>query len=246
MFSPKSASTWSAVVLGLALLFVAATAYAIAGSRFGLVSYPNAFAWLDYIGRAGAVALIGCLVVLVLAVRSRNIGARIQAGAGTVILAALVATMIAYRVGPPPQPFINDVTTDLDDPPEFRAVLPLRPEGSNPAEYGGPEVAANQRQAHPEIEPLMTPLAPGEAFDRAVDVARQMGWDIVSADASRGIIEAVDTTPFFRFHDDVVVRVRPEGSGSRVDLRSHSRIGLTDLGKNAARIVEFIANFTES
>jgi uncharacterized protein (DUF1499 family) len=119
----------------------------------------------------------------------------------------------------------------------------LRPEGSNPVEYGGAEVAANQRAVHPEVQPIITELPQDQAFARALQVAEDMGWDIVAQNASTGVIEAVDTTTFFRFKDDVVIRARPNGQGSRVDLRSRSRVGLSDLGKNAARIMEYADKF---
>lgn len=239
MPSIKSTRTWAIAVLALATLLVIGAVYMIAGSRMGLVSYPTAFDSLRQIGWAGAaVALLG-VVATIMANRVRNGGAGL-AMAGTALMVAMVGLMAVYQVGPPPQPFMNDITTDLTDPPEFSAVVPLRPEGSNPIEYGGPETAANQRIAHPEVEPVISTLAPDAAFDRALEVAESLGWDVVARDRDAGIIEAVDTTPFFRFKDDVVIRVRPHERGSRIDLRSHSRIGLTDLGKNAARIMEFV------
>lgn len=141
---------------------------------------------------------------------------------------------------------INDITTDLEDPPRFEAVLAVRPPTSNPVDYAGPAVAAVQRKAYPRVRPISTPLSPEQAYDRALEVARDMGWEIVAAARDRGVIEAVATTRLFRFKDDVVVRVRPAPTGARVDLRSLSRIGRGDLGKNAARIVEFARRFSSS
>lgn len=239
MASLKSARTWSFVVLGLALCLIAATAYAIVGSRNGILGYRTAFTVLRWIAQAGAVAFVISAVVLLVSMRSREAGAKLYAGVATVLLAVLVATMVLNEAAPPPGPLLNDVTTDLDDPPRFVAVVPLRPAGSNPIEYGGAEVAANQRQVHPEVQPIESALAPDAAFARALEAAEAMGWDIVEANDARGTIEAIDTTPFFRFKDDVIVRVRATPNGSRVDLRSRSRVGLSDLGKNAARIMAF-------
>lgn len=237
--SSKSPRSWAIAVFVLALILLAAVVYAIAGARGGLIAYPSAFALLGQIGVAAAVVAIAGLVIWILAVRARSGGAALAAIA-TLGMAAMAACMYLYQSPAPPQPFMNDITTDLDDPPEFIAVLPLRPPGSNSAEYGGPEVAANQRRAHPEVQPLFSTLAPDAAFDRALEVADDLGWDIVAEDRASGRIEAIDTTPFFRFKDDVVIRIRPNEGGSRIDLRSHSRIGLTDLGKNASRIMTFI------
>lgn len=239
MPSIKSARTWSIVTLVLAVALLLAVVYVIAGSRNGLVSYPTAFGVLRQIGQCGAAVAVLAIVVGIIGRRSRSGGTQFAAVAAA-LMVGMVGYMYVYQVGPPPEPFMNDITTDLENPPAFSAVIPLRPENSNPIEHGGPEMAANQRQAHPEIEPVISTLAPAAAFDRALEVAESLGWDIVAQDRNTGVIEAVDTTPFFRFKDDVVVRVQADGQGSRVDLRSHSRIGLTDLGKNAARIMEFV------
>jgi uncharacterized protein (DUF1499 family) len=68
-----------------------------------------------------------------------------------------------------------------------------------------------------------------------------MGWDVVAVDAGRGRTEATDTTRWFRFKDDVVVRVTPSGNGARVDVRSKSRVGRSDVGTNARRIRTYLA-----
>jgi len=241
MVDLKSLRTWSLVVLAIALLLLAGTAYAIIGSRNGLTDYRSAFTLLRQIGQVGAGVLVVAAITLVFALRSRQ-GVAYSAAA-TVVLAALVGLMYLNQAAPPAGPLINDITTDLEDPPRFDAVIPLRPEGSNPVEYGGAEVAANQRAVHPQVQPIITELPQDQAFARALQVAEDMGWDIVAQNASTGVIEAVDTTTFFRFKDDVVIRARPNGQGSRVDLRSRSRVGLSDLGKNAARIMEYADKF---
>lgn len=239
MAALKSVRTWSFVLFGIALLLVAATAYAIAGSRNGLVGYREAFTYLRWIAQAGGLVLIVSIAMLALSLRYKEPGTKLYAGLAVVIMGVLVGTMVLNEAAPPPGPLINDITTDLENPPRFEAVIGLRPSGSNPIEYGGAEIAANQRQVHPEIQPIQSELQPMIAFAQAHRIATELGWDVVAADDATGIIEAVDTTPFFRFKDDIVIRVRPTPTGSRVDLRSHSREGISDLGKNAARIMEF-------
>jgi uncharacterized protein (DUF1499 family) len=81
---------------------------------------------------------------------------------------------------------------------------------------------------------------PARAFDRALDAARGLGWEIVGVEPAEGRIEATDTTFWFGFKDDVVVRIRPEGSRSRIDVRSLSRVGRSDVGANARRIRRFV------
>ena len=137
-------------------------------------------------------------------------------------------------------PRIHDISTDTRNPPQFVAVLPLRAGAPNTAAYGGPEVAELQRKAYPDIQPLVVPMPPHLAFIRARDAAEGMGWQIVAADPAAGRLEATARTFWFGFKDDVVVRIVPEGTGSRVDVRSVSRVGRSDLGTNARRIREYL------
>lgn len=153
----------------------------------------------------------------------------------SLVVVAVPAWTLVNGSGAPP---IHHITTDVDDPPQFDAVIPLRGEGSNPLEYS-PELAEVQRRAYPGIEPLFVPGTPTEVFERCVEVAQVLRWEIVSTDRAAGRIEATDTTFWFRFKDDVVIRVRAANQWTRVDLRSVSRIGGGDVGANAARIRAF-------
>ena len=127
-----------------------------------------------------------------------------------------------------------------ENPPPFVAVLEQRKGASNPVEYGGPEIAAKQRAAYPDVRPVTLADPPARAYERALEAARGQGWEIVAAVPAEGRIEATDTTRWFGFKDDVVVRVKPEGTGSRVDVRSLSRVGRSDVGKNANRIRAYL------
>jgi uncharacterized protein (DUF1499 family) len=172
---------------------------------------------------------------------------RLRAGGAALLFVSAVlglgvAAIPAYwlhkaRDAPP----IHDISTDLGDPPNFVAVLPRRGDRANPVDHGGAAVAEAQRRAYPDIQPLTIGLAPAEAFALALHVARAMGWEIVAQDAANGRIEATATTLWFGFKDDVVVRVLPSGSGSRIDVRSLSRVGVGDAGANAQRIREYFA-----
>ena len=131
-------------------------------------------------------------------------------------------------------PKIHDITTSIDNPPTFEAVLPLRQGARNPVDYAA-ATGAEQRKGYPDIVPLTLSLPPAAAFARALDAARAMGWDIVASKPDTRI-EATDTTLLFGFKDDVVVRVAPQGSGSVIDVRSLSRVGGSDFGTNAQRV----------
>jgi uncharacterized protein (DUF1499 family) len=243
MANKQPARSLSIILSIAALAFVCAIAYLVVGAPRGLVGYRTAFETLRLLAQIGAGGAVASLIVLVLALRSPSrAGARLSA-ISLLVFAIPVGTMIANEATPPPGDFINDITTDLEDPPIFSAVIPLRPEGSSAIEYGGAEVAEIQRQAHPDVEPILTELAGDAAFQKAFETAEMMGWEVVSGDMQTGIIEAIDTTPFFRFKDDIVIRIRPAGGGSRIDLRSKSRVGLSDLGTNAKRIRKYADAF---
>jgi len=139
-------------------------------------------------------------------------------------------------------PPIHDISTDPFDPPAFKALMPIRQQAPNGAAYGGMEIAKQQNQAYPDIKPLVVKTPPAQTLQKAIDAARSLGWEIVSSDAPGGRIEATDTSMWFGFKDDVVVRVLPDPSGgSRVDVRSVSRVGKSDIGANAKRVREFLA-----
>jgi uncharacterized protein (DUF1499 family) len=228
---------WVPVLLGLiaAVLVLAAGP----GTRFGLWGFRGGFGllrWGAYIGLAAAA-----VALLLLIVRPK------PGGVVPLVVGLLLGLGAAYvpwhwmqqaRRVPP----IHDITTDLDRPPKFVAVLPLRAGAPNPASYGGSEVADAQRRSYPDIKPLLLSVPAGAAYNRALASARGMGWDLVASDSTAGRIEATATTPWFGFKDDVVVRVRPEGSGSRIDVRSVSRVGKSDLGMNAKRIRSYLAD----
>ena len=155
-------------------------------------------------------------------------------------LALAVALPVAYHYFVKYRPLIHDISTDLDDPPVFVAVLPLRKNAFNAADHGGPAVAAEQRRAYPDVKPLDLAAAPAEALRRAEQAARAMGWEIVAVVPEAGRIEATARTRWLRFADDVVIRVRAREGGSRVDMRSVSRLGLGDLGTNARRVRDYL------
>ena len=138
-------------------------------------------------------------------------------------------------------PSINDISTDVADPPAMVALLPLRRGAPNPPAYPGAAAAALQRTAYPDIVPIVLPVAPSEAFKRVDRVVTELGWDVVARAPPEGRLEAIDTSDWFGFRDDIVIRIRPDGAGSRVDIRSKSRVGESDLGVNARRIRDFIA-----
>lgn len=226
-----------ALVLGLAAVAaLASTAPLYRTGAAGLATTFLVMRWAVYAAAASvALAVIGLLVGL-----RRGSGLAMPI-VTLVLVAAAFATPIAKVRQATRVPQIHDITTDTERPPEFVAIVPLRAGAPNQIAYGGAELAAKQRSAYPAVQPLTLAVPPNQAFDRAVATAREMGWEIIASDPTSGRIEAVDTTFWFGFKDDVVVRVAAAPGGSRVDVRSLSRVGLSDVGTNAARIEKFLA-----
>lgn len=142
-----------------------------------------------------------------------------------------------YEIKVPP---IHDITTDMTNPPGFVSVLPLRENAYNKPEYGGPDVAAQQIKAYPDVKTLALNMPPDKAFSKALDVAKNMDWEIVAAETKEGRIEATATTFWMGFKDDIVIRVMAYNKMSNIDIRSVSRVGKSDLGANAKRIRIFL------
>lgn len=224
--------TWGAIA-GSAAVVIAPL-----GHRIGIVPLGLAFALLA----VGFLVLVaGALLLIVAALRQRiPPGAeRLAYGAlaGAVVVSLFPLSALLSGGGAPP---IHDITTDTENPPAFVAAVALNEPGRT--EYEGEAVAEQQRAAYPDIVPATLPVAPDAGFDRALAAVEQMGWEILEADAAGGRIEATDRTFWFGFADDVVVRVTDTGDGgSRVDVRSLSRVGVGDLGANANRVREFLA-----
>lgn len=147
----------------------------------------------------------------------------------------LLGAMNAGNLSAPP---INDITTNLQDPPVFQAAL------RDPLNAGRDMAYPNEfveivQGAYPDLAPIAVSAAPAEALEKAKSAAESLGWEIVEVRADTGELEAKETTAMFAFVDDIVVRVRPAEGGSVVDVRSKSRDGRGDLGANAARIRAF-------
>jgi uncharacterized protein (DUF1499 family) len=211
------------------------------GYRLGWWGLRVAFGLLWW----GAMLALGA-AALSLAVLLVSLVARAHRAAGLAVLSLVVALAVLavpwrMQAAARRAPLIHDITTDPEDPPAFVAVLPRRTGATNPVAYGGPAVAAQQRAAYPDVVPLDLPAPPARVFPAVEAAARALGWTVVAADPAAGRLEATATTPWFGFKDDVVVRLRPHTGGTRVDVRSLSRIGGGDLGTNAARVRAFLA-----
>lgn len=237
-------------ILAIFLLVIAGPAY-----RLGLLPLVPALL-------GAAIGFLLCIVTFIVGAIGLLAGGRQEAGrsraAAVVIALSMVVTVVAgfwISRGRGTAP-IHDVTTDLNDPPVFKAAVPLRLASGaiNPAQYQSTQsmrgntinVPDAQRRAYPDIQPVVLSQPPARAVQLAEQVAKDMGWSIVAVVPSEGRLEATDTTFYFGFKDDVVVRATPESTGSRIDVRSESRVGGGDAGTNAKRVRTFLAKLREA
>lgn len=228
------------LAMGLAVLALAMLLVSGPGARAGWWPWTvglGIYRWAAYVGIAAA--LVSLVLLALLAVPRWRARPWVPLLALCIALAAVAPPMILLSRAKA-LPRIHDITTDFADPPAFVALLETRRKAPNGADYGGEPVAAEQRRAYGDIQAVLLKLPPREAHQKALDAARNLGWEVVASDAAAGRIEATDTTRFFGFKDDVVIRVRAEGEGSRIDVRSVSRVGLSDIGANAARVRRFL------
>jgi len=224
----------------LALLAVATVVLAGIGNRFGWWNFRISLQILRWAAAAGAAALVLSLASALLNWLRGGRKGLVFSIIGLLAGLAITGTALNWRQLARSVPPIHDISTDIDNPPQFHDILALRKEAPNPAFYGGPDIAAQQLAAYPDIKPLMLAVPTDKAFDRAVAAARAMGWEIVASNPAEGRIEATATTFWFGFKDDVVIRIAPDRQGSRVDVRSVSRVGRSDVGTNARRIRAYL------
>lgn len=248
--------TWLAVLMLIVGLAAGGLALAsAAGIWLGLWNFGRGFELLRIAnGYGDLIAIVGVVVTIGIFVAASIVGARNGPKLAGVALAGTIAAALAYYVPEtyrPPEgtPGIHDISTDTANPPRYVAILPLRADAPNTVEYGESpnmtpqQLAALTREAFPDLQTVELDVPPNVAFERALAAVDALGWELVDANAGEGRIEAVDTTFWFRFKDDIVIRIRPSpsGSGSIVDARSLSRVGVGDAGTNARRLRAFFA-----
>lgn len=243
--------SWAALVLSLG--GIATGLIAAVGTGTGVWTYSLGLRLLGY----GLFAAIGGgLLAIVAWVVARRSGGRAGWRTGLALLSALLFTgyLGSMILTARSLPAIHDAATDLDNLPQFRT-LPLRADnlarvpdqGRADLKALSPEERwkALHRQAYPDLRTLRVAAAPAAVLEQARGLVEQRGWKVASVDPAGGTIEATATTLFFRFKDDVVIRVRPDparAGGSIVDMRSTSRVGLSDLGVNARRVKSFLSD----
>jgi uncharacterized protein (DUF1499 family) len=230
--------TLIAGVLALLLLLLSGPLY-----QAEILGLMNAFFAMRIALIVGAVAIVLALVQVIF--MRKNISWPMT---GIAVLCASVAILMPLSMMNKAKsvPPIHDITTDLVNPPKFVAILALRADAPNPAAYQGEEIASQQREAYPELQTQKYQQTAEQVFDSALAAVKDMGLEVVSSDKTTGLIEAYDTTTWFGFVDDVVIRIQSAEQMTMLDARSKSRVGMSDIGKNAQRLNALIAGIAKN
>ena len=233
---------------GLILSIIAILGFAAAGPghRFRFWGFKAGIGMVKYAAYFSLAAMAACVLGLALSTAGILAGGIVPALIGLVIGGFVSVWTLKWKLNLNSVPYIHDITTVTRNPPLFVAILPLRAGAPNSAEYGGPELAKQQLKGYPHLRPAGLRSTPRSAFPLALNAAKDMGWKIVASDPRTLRIEATDTTLWFGFKDDVVVRITPAPKGSRIDVRSVSRVGESDVGTNARRINAYLTRVTQS
>lgn len=226
-------------VFGVTLVFLASRAVPSLGAR------TDSMRLLSVAGLAALVAVVlGILWAAAQPAGTARPGL-LSTLLGVTMGIAAAYVPITWRIAADTLPRINDISTDTVHPPPFVALRSSSSDQGNGADYAGEAVAAAQRAGYPDIRSLTLKEAPAEAFARIDRVARAQGWDIVASEPTQGRLEAVAMTAWFGFKDDIVVRLTGVSGGTRIDIRSRSRVGISDLGTNATRIRQLLARLQQ-
>ena len=230
-------------MLILALLPTAALGY-----RFNLLNLQMSFGLLSVVIFGGVLVLILSAVSVFMS-RRKDLKNELRLSVVALIIVVLPLGVMGYQIlkarGVPP---IHDISTDTDNPPVFARVISLRGEGSNTLDYGTEDLpaerlAAMQRDAYPHIKTVQSDMVPDLVFDRMIEIVSMNNHELINEDRQNGLIEAVSTSFWFGFKDDLVIRIQASQNGTSMDIRSVSRVGQSDLGANAARIGKLIEDF---
>jgi uncharacterized protein (DUF1499 family) len=240
--SPGAARIGSRLVdIGLlvALASAAAMVFSGIGYRLDLYHFRVGFTilrWAFWFALAGAILSVAGLVVTAGRPRRTLVAALIGIAAGAV--AAYIPWN--WKQTADALPYIHDISTDIANPPQFVVAAKLRKPGDHPISYDGKDVADLQQKAYPDIVSLTTKAPVEKVFEAAKAAIASMGMQVADADLAQGRIEASQTSLLYGFTDDMVVRIATGADGTKVDVRSKSRVGRSDLGQNAKRIRAFL------
>jgi uncharacterized protein (DUF1499 family) len=228
------------VTLGLVLAALCALAAVFSGIGYQmkLWHYGTGFLIIKVSFWISIAALV--LSVFGLAISRKTQSVVVMGVIGILVGGTTVYLPLSYKEMVDMHPYIHDITTDTENPPQFVVVASIRGPGDHPVTYDGPEVAAKQKAAYPDLKTLVVQAPAEKVFKAADEVIKDMGMEIVDASEPELRIEATSTSLLYGFKDDMVVRITAADGSTRVDVRSKSRVGRSDLGQNANRIRKFL------
>lgn len=230
--------------LSIILVITAAIVMAIAGPAYKAewITLGTSFTWL----RQGAQLALGAaalgIVTLVMAGIFRRWRLALVGALVSVAVVAMIAVPMQMKQRAQSVPPIHDITTDTTNPPAFKALAAAREEAPNEVDYPGEETARQQKTAYPQLQPIILDMPLASAMNAAKAIIQARGWEIAST--TDNTIEATATTRWFGFKDDVVIRMTEIEGRVKVDMRSASRVGKSDVGTNAERIQHFLEDLT--
>ena len=229
-------AAWS---IRLAFIAIVVAALGLTLARYDVVPKLTGFSAFLGSGLLAALALLLGIAALLIG-RQQALPSRGKLLAAIAVSLAFVGFLASRPMAAGEVPAIHDITTDLANPPQFEA---LKVREDNLAGVG---TVANWQKLHAgayaDLRPVEIALPVAQVTAEAVRLAQEQGWQIAKSDPARGHVEATASVSYIRFHDDVVLRIVPtqDGAASRVDMRSISRVGVSDLGVNAKRIRAFL------
>lgn len=218
---------------------------AVAAYRLEWIGFQIAVPGLAIAALSGLLAALSGVIVLFGAMRQRKSAMPALTG---MLLGLVVALPVLLSVlAGSGVPRIHDISTDLDHPPDFSVIKGLRAATDNPLDRKSPDnLDSLQREGYPDLKPLMLNRSPEVVFEQALKLVESRGWHVADASAASGIIETTAVTSVMAFKDDVIIRIQGTEQTTRVDMRSVSRVGISDLGVNAKRIRLFLADLKQS
>lgn len=238
MLEKKQVSISSLLSIVIALVAIAMAAIAVNGYRSGELHFVTTIKDFETASYVAVIAFIVSLFSLWFVRPAGNRRGLIAGLLGLVLSLPLVLFIANFEYSARAYPPINDITTDTEDAPNFWDV-------PNPVIYPGGKVAEHQKAAYPNLKHLEVDMDSENAFTLAVEVAKGMGWEIIVENTDDMQIEAVETSVMFGFKDNIVIRLQESADNTRVDMRSHSRLGKIDRGVNAKRILKYMHNLKQ-
>lgn len=222
------------------LVALSATIAAFSGMTLARVDRIEKLEGFRYLYLSAPVAVAALVIALIALVLNWRAGwpARRVALLGFFIALGFVGALGIRIATSADAPMIHDATTDLADVPQFEAIT--LPEDNLRGLENEAEWVALHEQGYPDLRSLVLDRPVEQTIRDAEELARARGWTIRDVAPEEGRLEATAYASYLKFEDEVVIRARPDGAGrSLVDMRSVSRVGVSDLGVNAQRIREF-------